>query len=800
VEGWGLPLAAGAFWAGLLAWDIRPWPVATLSWLAWLGIGLGVLILAWFAAPGVRRTDILRAASLVQAEHPAVAVLEAPASDRSRSPAVAVVLMVTAVALLGLGWAGLAEARRHGSLLGRLAPRSVRLEGILREDASETSYGWRAIVDVARVSWAGSAADVRETVWVGGKEDPPQAVRGDLVQIVGRLEVPEDPGFADALRHRGIAASVRVSEVSRLGGNPSPFVRSTQVIRAFIGRTIERIFPPREAGLLLGLVLGDDSRLDPVTARDFQATGLGHLLVVSGENVAMVLSPVLAFGGMLRFGRAGKVALGMLTVLLFVVLTGAEPSVLRAGTMATLSLLGVLLGKPRATGVVLAGAVLVLLVIEPWLVHAIGFQLSVVATAGMVTLASPIADRLRRIVPGPVALAAGTTIAAQFGVTPLLLFHFHEVPGVTVLANLAAFPAVSPALLLGIAASGLGLMWLPLGRTLAILALVPMRYLETVASVLAKAPIAWVTSGGGLGVLIVGGAAVVGVALWLRSGWRPPRALVLVCFAALPFVVWTTALHDGAPSGLMVRFLDIGQGDSTLVTSASGANVLIDGGPDEELDARLLVGLGVKRLDAIVATHPHADHIAGLPQVVARFPVSAYYEPGCADDTELQGALHEELAAEGIPIRLTRAGTTIHVGDLIFTVLSPDRCWIDSHSDPNNDSVVLLLTVGDDAVLFTGDIEREAQQLLLDRGLLTDVDVLKMPHHAGDTSLAEFFPAVRPEVIVISVGQPNPYGHPDPVALAEAEATGAAVWRTDEHGTVTITWDARGDPVVSSER
>jgi competence protein ComEC len=502
----------------------------------------------------------------------------------------------------------------------------------------------------------------------------------------------------------------------------------------------------------------------------------------------------------LRFGRAGKVALGMLTVLLFVVLTGAEPSVLRAGTMATLSLLGVLLGKPRATGVVLAGAVLVLLVIEPWLVHAIGFQLSVVATAGMVTLASPIADRLRRIVPGPVALAAGTTIAAQFGVTPLLLFHFHEVPGVTVLANLAAFPAVSPALLLGIAASGLGLMWLPLGRALAILALVPMRYLETVASVLAKAPIAWVTSGGGLGVLIVGGAAVVGVALWLRSGWRPPRALVLVCFAALPFVVWTTALHDGAPSGLMVRFLDIGQGDSTLVTSASGANVLIDGGPDEELDARLLVGLGVKRLDAIVATHPHADHIAGLPQVVARFPVSAYYEPGCADDTELQGALHEELAAEGIPIRLTRAGTTIHVGDLIFTVLSPDRCWIDSHSDPNNDSVVLLLTVGDDAVLFTGDIEREAQQLLLDRGLLTDVDVLKMPHHAGDTSLAEFFPAVRPEVIVISVGQPNPYGHPDPVALAEAEATGAAVWRTDEHGTVTITWDARGDPVVSSER
>ena len=143
--------------------------------------------------------------------------------------------------------------------------------------------------------------------------------------------------------------------------------------------------------------------------------------------------------------------------MLFVVLTGAEPSVLRAGAMASLALIGILLGKPRATGTILAAAVLALLVLDPWLVHAIGFQLSVAATAGMVTLATPMAERLGRLLPVPVAMAFGTTIAAQLGVTPLLLFHFHEVPGVTIAANLAAFPAVSPALLLGIAASALGL-------------------------------------------------------------------------------------------------------------------------------------------------------------------------------------------------------------------------------------------------------------------------------------------------------------------------------------------------------
>ena len=329
--------------------------------------------------------------------------------------------------------------------------------------------------------------------------------------------------------------------------------------------------------------------------------------------------------------------MGLGVVVLFVVLTGAEPSVLRAGAMASLALIGILLGKPRATGTVLAVAVLALLVLDPWLVHAIGFQLSVAATAGMVTLATPLAEWLGRFLPVPAAMAFGTTIAAQLGVTPLLLFHFHEVPGVTIAANLAAFPAVSPALLLGIAASALGLVWLPLGHAVSFVARVPMRYLEIVASTLAKAPIAWITSGGGPWVLIVGAAAFVAIAVWMRSGWRPPRRLVVIAIALAPFVVWQAAVGAGPPAGLTVRMLDIGQGDSILITSPAGATVLIDGGPDEELAAQLLVSYGVKRLDAVIATHPHADHIAGLPQILARFPVGVFLEPGCSGQHRVAG-------------------------------------------------------------------------------------------------------------------------------------------------------------------
>jgi competence protein ComEC len=790
VSAWIAPTLAAVFWAGLL---VQPWLGDVVDPWVWLSAGGGLLGAALALAPEpAEGTGSLERAGLLERD-PRSSVAPAP-TPHDRPVWLPLALALIGAVLLAVGWGSVHVHRVQGAVVARLAPANVTVEGPLRVDPSAERDRWSAVMDVRSVTWDGGAAAVRETVWLSGRDQHPNAVRGDIVRVTGWLQPVEDGGFAEFLLRRGISADLEVDEVTRLGPAPFAPVRWAQAFRALAGRSIESSFPPREAGLLMGLALGDDSRLDPVLERDFRATGLSHLLVVSGENVAMVLAPIVALGAALRWSRWPRFALGLGTVAFFVVLTGAEPSVMRAGVMAGLALIGVLLGRSRSTGSILAGAVVVLLVIDPALVWSVGFQLSVAATASMVALATPISQRLR-FLPGSLALATGATLAAQVGVTPLLLYYFHEVPVSTVAANVLAFPAVPPALLIGLAAATTGIVFEPLGRLLSVVAQVPMRYLEAVADRLARAPIPWIT-GGGLPSLVLGLATAVLIAWWLHSGRRLSRTAMVVGLGLVPLLLWSSALSAGPPSGLTVRFFDVGQGDAALLTSPGGVAILVDGGPEPDQVATELVALGVKRLDLVVASHPHADHVVGLPAVLARIPVALLLEPGCKDDSPDGAALDDAATSEHITVRYPRAGDVLRVGDVRLEILSPDRCWSGTESDTNNDAIVVRASIGDDSVLFATEPEEPAQQVLLDEGADLHADVLKVPHHGAATSIEPFFDAVDADVAIVSVG-PNTYGHPVPEVLDWIRATGAEVLRTDRAGTLTVTFE-RGGVVVES--
>jgi len=271
-----------------------------------------------------------------------------------------------------------------------------------------------------------------------------------------------------------------------------------------------------------------------------------------------------------------------------------------------------------------------------------------------------------------------------------------------------------------------------------------------------------------------------------------------VVLVLLPAFVWGTALRAGTPEHLTVRFLDVGQGDAALITSPSGASVLIDAGPDPDVVATRLAALGVRKLDMAVATHPHADHIEGFPEVFARLPVGTVLEPGCEDESPSYAAFLDALADEDLSVVHPREGESFEVADLRLDVLAPPECYGGTPSDANNDSVVIRLVHPDGTVLFPGDAEVESQEALMESGNELYADVLKVPHHGGDTSAEGFFDAVGAPVAVVSVGEPNDYGHPVPEVLDAIEASGSRILRTDEGGEITLVLDRHRASAVTT--
>jgi competence protein ComEC len=741
--------------------------------------------------------DLLAGARLDRPERPdrrtvilAAAGLPGSGGSTPRRPSMPVLACLVAATLGGAGWALV----RSPPGLGPLDGRSIRFEGTAASDSRPQGWGWTVEIRLARVWVDDRPVDVSPKVWATGSDVPRIIAAGQPVVGGGVLEAVPRPadGFDGYLVGKGITGRLRLFDLVARGPPRNPALRLANAVRDAFRRGVRTALPPRTGGLLRGLAIGDTDGMNPEVEEDFRASGLSHLLAVSGSNVAVVIAPVLALAS--RFGlRPGRRAvLGAAAVGLFALVTRWEPSVLRASAMAAIALAALWSGRPRRVGPALAVAVLGLLVLDPGLAGSLGFQLSVAATAALGAMAGPMTERLP-FLPRPVAAAAAATIAAQVGATPLLLLAFGTVPTVTLLANVLAFPAVGPALLLGTVAAAVAGPWPAAGRAVGQLANLPLDFLVGLADRTAGFPLPSVTGGAAAAAV----AAVVGVlaARWVRRGGRRTALIALAVVAAL---AWSSAPGAGPPRSLTVTFLDVGQGDAAVVRTPEGATVLVDAGPEEDDVAVDLAELGVERIDVAVASHAHADHVEGYPAVLARFPVGVLLDPGCPGDSPSYARFRDAVGDEEVTIRSPRGGDTLTVGRLRIDILGPDRCSPGGAS-PNDDSLVLRLSYGEAAVLFPGDAEVPAQQDLLADGDPVQATVLKVPHHGGDTSDPGFFDAVDAAVAVVSTG-PNEYGHPVPEVLAALRSEGMVVYRTDQAGDVTVSFEADGSPVVASAR
>jgi competence protein ComEC len=657
----------------------------------------------------------------------------------------------------------------------------------------------------------------------------PPVVPGDRLEVTGAIRAAPEGDYATYLRRIGAAGTLRARSLAVLPVGDGP-LRWIEGLRRAAAAALERAIPEPEAGLAAGILVGLRDRVDRRLATDFTTAGVSHVVAISGWNIAIVATCLGALAGSL--GRRRRSILTGAAILAYVLFVGPSPSVVRAGVMAGFVLLARELGRPSRAAAAMGWAVSGQLLSDPGWIDDAGCSLSVLATAGLMVwgnrlaewLAGPAPSRLRSWL----AESLGVSLAAQAATLPVILIEFGRLSLISPAVNLVVVPLVAPAMAAGalaLAAGALSMVGLP--GVIGILGGLPawalLGGIVGAVRIGAGVPLASVTLeppldslAAALSVVAIGLGHRFGVRPWasVRTLLRRPAAVAARIqtrpqherpasvgrrSSRVAVVVVVTALIGlgvavgHRPDGIArVIVLDVGQGDSVLVEGGRGGRMLVDGGPDP---GRLLVALDERlpawdrRIDVVVLTHPHEDHVAGLALLLARYHVGRVYEPGMTGPGPGYAAWSGALGTGAVRHGLLATGDQLTVDNVRLTVLWPDPGQVPEHPSDggtaiNNVSIVLLGQVGGKRFLLAGDIEQEIDPVLLERGL-PNVDFLKVAHHGSRTaSTAEFLAAVRPRVAAVSAGAGNPYGHPAPTTIERLKQVARQVFRTDLDGTV----------------
>ena len=696
--------------------------------------------------------------------------------------------------------------------------RPVVLGGRVAEEPEWMADGLRLRMAAERVTVGDTVFSVQGSVLLRFRKFRPDVDYGD--RLTARLHLrrphpPRNPGAFDYrafLKRKGIHAMGSVSRreqvlETRPGRGGWLWTYVVLPVRRGVRAGVAYNLSGGPAGLLNGILLGEKRGVPDPVRTAFTRAGVNHVLAVSGLHVGLIAAVVFFGFGAVGCGRKTTAWATVCAVLLYALVTGLPPSVVRASMMCAITIWG-RLGKTQGEGLNSLGlAALVILIFRPQDLFDVGFQLSFSATGGILIFYRPI----RGCLPGGGAGGIGhwvwaplaVSVAAQVGTLPFVLTYFGLLSVVSILANLVVVPLMAAAVALGL----LGVIVYHVSSPVAAL-------LNGANWVVLKGAIqaaGWFAAPSWAAVEIQSpGWTVTGLYLCAallilpetRSGpWG--RRLVLAGLSLANLWVWSGLWQR--PADLRILILDVGQGDGIFLRFPNGRTLLVDSGlraPNIDMGERVLIpflkAAGVNRIDAVVASHPHSDHIGGFVTLLERMEIGWYLDAGQFYDSWTARRIRALISEKGIRYAAIEAGDRLGgLGGVDAVVLHPTPDYVSRHGPAplglNNGSVVIRLAYGGSAVLLTGDIEHETDPDLLRWGDRLRAQVLKAAHHgSGTSSTAAFLGAVRPDLVAISCGVRNRFRHPSRAVIQRYKAMGISVYRTDEMGAVEIRIDGKG--------
>ncbi len=699
-----------------------------------------------------------------------------------KCPKVRIIAMLLFGCVAGFVWQAAYDAT-YLSIARQCDGQTLQLTMTAADQTEITNYGGAT---ECRVELAGKHFQIRVY-----HEETISLAPGDVLsgQFLLRCTLPGCNSDSSYNRGKGIFLTARSAGelTTQPVKDPQLFTLPARWRIALTDR-IDTLFPGDTAGFAKALLLGDTDGIDYETDTAFKLSGIRHVIAVSGLHVSILFSLVYFFAGRRKWLTA---LIGLPVLLLFAAVAGFSPSITRACIMHSLTVVALLIGKEYDPPSALSFAVLLMLLINPWTVTDVGFQLSVGCLAGIFLFATPIQRWLmekkrlgrfygwKRKAADWFSVSVSISLSANVFTTVLSACYFGTVSLVSLLTNLLTLWVITflfYGILLALAVSAI---FVPLGVAVAWIAAWPIRYVLLMAKLLAAFPLSAVYTQSIYTVFWLVFCYVL-LAVFLLSKGKYPWLLGGCCAVGLCIALlasWAEPMADDC----RMTVLDVGQGQCILLQS-EGKNYLVDCGGDSDTAAAdkaaaLLLSQGIRKLDGLIITHYDADHAAGAVHLLQRVQVDVLFLPNSRDTGQISKALAE-----------SGADTVLRVDrDVVVTFGSAKITLIPSqNAETDNESGLCVLFQREECdILITGDRSDRGERELMEHIALPQLDVLVVGHHGSKHSTCrELLIITRPENAIISVGAENVYGHPHDDVLTRLKRFGCALWRTDLHGTI----------------
>lgn len=591
-----------------------------------------------------------------------------------------------------------------------------------------------------------------------------------------------------------------------------------------IKENANKLFDKNEANLLSGILIGDKEGIEKEVQENFRDSNLSHMLAVSGAHVSYVILGITYALKKVKVNKLWSNMITIVTLCCFIFLTGASPSVIRACIMAIYIIIGHMMHRKTKLISSVSLSLLIILILNPYKLFDIGLQLSYGGTIGIILFSGVLAKKakLNNLLEGfvnklkyRVKQLIVVCVSANLIIFPIIAAHYSTMCLTFVISNICAGPILGVIIILGFITIFVSFGSTDIAKPFALILNIFIQILMYITKICSSLPFSKLyIKTPSLSQIIIYYMILIFIYYICKIRKKKRRLIhrkllrtvqnkkVQKLFIIVIILIFTSMqILKCLPSDLTIYFIDVGQGDSTLIVTPNHKTILIDGGGTEfESDFDIgkqtllpeILGQRITKIDYLLISHFDSDHATGVAQILGKIDVSSIILTRQLEENDIYRHILSIAKEKKIKLIYVKEGDVLKIGGIKISIIHPENKLM-INNPMNNNSIVCKVEYNSFSMLLTGDIEMEAEELILRKNINLKADVLKVAHHGSKTSTTgEFLKAINPKVALIGVGKNNNFGHPSNEVIQRLKENGTRIYRTDENGEISITVNKKG--------